>query len=487
MGLTFKEFFSTIISLVNFILDRIQTIREMESRMQRRQFLKSTGFMTLGALLNRSTLYAGSGKQPPNLIVIMADDLGAKELSCYGNQEHHTPHLDHLAQTGVQFKTCYSTPICHPTRFEIMTGQYGHHNKIYHFPGRRGGPVAGSPEDDIARHLTFAQVLKKRGYATAHAGKWQLTGEVPTLVNECGFDEYCMWAYKHNLPPGVTHTGGWEGKPGRKTSRYWHPSIVKNAKYLPTKPDDYGPDIFTDFVIDFIKRYKRKPFFVYYPMCLTHGPFYVTPDTVQSEGEKFKNDREKNFKANVEYLDKLIGRIVAALEAADLRKNTVILFTGDNGTGGQGKGQSTELGARVPMIANCPGIVKPMGTSDELVDLSDIFPTLMDFSGARMPREHIIDGQSFAPLLRGEKEPIREWIYSYLGDRQILRTKRWLLEDNGPDHPGRFYDCGDSRDGTGYKDVTNSTNPDVLAAKKRFKEILADKPLPVVREKKGKK
>jgi len=454
--------------------------------MERRQFLQTAGLAAGGVLLGRSGLLAASQRRPPNLIVIMADDLGAKELGCYGNKEHRTPNLDHLAETGVQFRTCYSTPICHPTRFEIMTGQYGHHNKVYQFPGRRGGPVAGSPEDDIARHVTFAQVLKKRGYATAHAGKWQLTGQVPTLVNECGFDEYCMWAYKHNLPPGVTHTGGWEGKPGRKTSRYWHPSIVKNAKYLPTKPDDYGPDIFTDFVIDFIKRDKRKPFFVYYPMCLTHGPFYVTPDTVQSEGEKFKNDRQKNFKANVEYLDKLIGRIVTALEAAGLRKNTVILFTGDNGTGGQGKGQPTELGARVPMIANGPGIVKPMGKSDELVDLSDIFPTLMDFAGARVPREHIIDGQSFAPLLRGAKGPAREWIYSYLGDRQVLRTKRWLLEDNGPDHPGRFFDCDDSRDGTAYRDVTDSTAPEVLAAKKRFKAILADKPLPAVTKTKGK-
>lgn len=455
--------------------------------MQRRQFLQAAGLVTAGVLLDQSRLFAGSNKRQPNLIVIMADDLGAKELSCYGNKEHRTPHLDRLAKTGMQFKTCYSTPICHPTRFEIMTGQYGHHNKVYQFPGRRGGPVVGSPEDDIARHLTFAQVLKRRGYATAHSGKWQLTGTIPTLIKECGFDEYCMWAYKHNLPPGVKHTGGWEGKRGRKPSRYWHPSIVRNGKYVPTEPDDYGPDIFTDFIIDFIKRHKDQPFFVYYPMCLTHGPFYVTPDTVKSEDEKFKNERIKNFKANVEYMDKLVGRIIAALEANGLRKNTVVMFTGDNGTGGQGKGKPTELGARVPMIANGPGIVKPSKPSDELVDLSDIMPTLVDFAGARLPSGHIIDGQSFAPLLRGEKGLTREWIYSYLGDRQILRTKRWLLEDNGPGHPGRFYDCGDSRNGSGYKDVTNSTDPEVLAAKKRFEDILADKPLPVVQETKRKK
>jgi len=288
-----------------------------------------------------------------------------------------------------------------------------------------------------------------------------------------------MWAYKQNLPDGVKHTGGWEGKKGAKTSRYWHPSIVKNSKYVPTGPDDYGPDIFTDFVIDFVKRHRDGPFFVYYPMCLTHGPFYVTPDTVKSEEQKFKNFRT-NFKSNVEYVDKLVGRIVQALESMGLRDNTVVFFTGDNGTGGQGKGQYTELGARVPMIVNCPGVVKPSKPSDELVDLSDIVPTLADFAGAKPPSG--IDGQSFAPLLRGEKGPAREWIYSYLADRQILRTKRWLLEDNGPGHPGRFFDCGNSRDGIGYKDVTDSTDPEVLAAKKHFKDILADKPLPEVND-----
>ncbi len=449
--------------------------------MQRRRFLKATGLALSGMLLNEAgqlnpPARAARGK-PLNFIVIMADDLGAKELACYGNTEHLTPNLDRLAQTGIQFKTSYATPICHPTRFEIMTGKYGHNNGVFHFPGRRGGPKPGSAADDISRQVTFAQVLKPQGYVTAHSGKWQLTGKIPTLINECGFDEYCMWAYKHNLPEGVRHTGGWEGKKGGKASRYWHPSIVKNGKYVSTGPDDYGPDVFTDFIIDFVNRHRNKPFFVYYPMCLTHGPFYATPDTVRSEKEKFKNLRT-NFKANVEYMDKLVGQIVKALDSTGLRENTVVFFTGDNGTGGQGKGQYTELGARVPMIVNCPGVVKPSEPSDELVDLSDILPTLADFAGAKPPGG--IDGRSFAPLLRGEKGPTREWIYSYLADRQILRTKRWLLENNGPGHPGRFFDCGNSRDGTGYRDVTDSTNPEVLAARRRFKEILADKPLPVV-------
>jgi arylsulfatase A-like enzyme len=434
------------------------------------------------ALLSAAIAAAEKGpdERLPNLIVLMADDLGAHELGCYGHPKHRTPNLDELARRGVQFATCYSTPICHPTRFEIMTGQYGHHNKVYQFPGRAGGPKAGSPEDDIAKHLTFAQVLKPRGYATAHAGKWQLTGAVPTLVHECGFDEYCMWAYKHNLPPGVEHTGGWEGAKGGKTSRYWHPSIVKNAEYLSTDPDDYGPDIFTDFVIDFIRRHRDEPFFVYYPMALTHGPFYVTPDSIRAGDDKFKNSKEWNWQANVEYTDKLVGRIVDALKELDLWDNTMLMFTGDNGTGGNGKGQVTELGARVPGIVAGPGVVKQIGLSDELVDLSDVLPTLADLAGAELPAGHPIDGHSFAPLLRGEEFQGREWIYAYLGNGRVVRTKRWLLEKNTPKQDGRLLDCGDCRDGSRYRDVTDSQDAEVLAAWALMRKILADKPVPDV-------
>ena len=417
---------------------------------------------------------------PPNLIVIMADDLGAKELGCYGNTVHRTPRLDHLAETGVCFRTCYAAPICHPSRVMIMTGQYGCHNGVYNFAGRRGGPEPGSPAEDMGKtHITFAQMLKARGYVTALGGKWQLSGQLPTMIHECGFDEYCIWAYKHYLPEGVEHTGAWERKD--KPSRYWHPSILKNGKYAATSPEDYGPDIYTGFLIDFMKRHRDKPFFLYYPMCLTHAPHLRTPDTTNLEDKK--HDRaDGRFKGAVEYADKLMGRLVDALDALGLRDNTILFFTGDNGTGGDGKGQPTELGARVPMIINAPGIVEPRGSSNELTDLSDIFPTLADFAGAALPKDRVVDGVSYAPYLLGDTDHMREWIFSFIGDRRILRTQRWLLEDNSPHHGGRLYDCGDSRDGTGYKDVTESDAPEVRAIKKRFNALLATLPAPDIPE-----
>jgi arylsulfatase A len=453
-------------------------------KIDRREFLQWTGGSVAGLSLGHRVWAAdeqgASPRRPPNFVVIMADDIGAKELSCYGQTKFHTPNLDRLAETGVKFETCYAAPICHPSRLMLMTGQYGCHNGVYNFAGRRGGPEPDSPVEDIARsHVTFANLLKKRGYATALAGKWQLSGEQPHLIKECDFDEYCIWAYEHNLPGGVKHTGGYEG--ARKPSRYWHPSIVKNGEYVPTTLDDYGPDIHHAFAADFMARHKDEPFLLYYPMCLTHGPHMPTPDTLKPGQDRFQ-DGKQNFPAVVEYLDTLVGRLVAELDRLGLRENTILFFTGDNGTGGEGKGAPTELGARVPMIVNGPGLVKPRGSSMELTDLSDVVPTLCDFAGAPLPEGRVIDGISLAPYLRGDSEQTRDWIFSFIGDRRILRTKRWLLEDNSPLHYGRLYNCGEARDGAGYREVTNSDDPEALAAKDRFNQLLAKLPAPILPE-----
>jgi arylsulfatase A-like enzyme len=414
---------------------------------------------------------AAAQSRRPNFLVILADDIGARELACYGHPKHRTPNLDHLARTGVQFKTCYATPICHPTRVEIMTGQYGARNGVYNFANRRGGPAHDSPVEDMRNHHTFAQMLQSQGYATALAGKWQLSGTHPTIVHETGFDEYCIWAFENYVAK--------EDRPRyRARERYWHPAVMRNGKLLDTTINDYGPHLYSEFLMDFMKRNRERPFLAYYPMALTHGPHVPTPDTVRGDGEKFTANKARNYQSNVEYMDKIVGRLVKALDDNGLRDNTVILFTGDNGTAGEGKGDGTELGARVPMIANCPGMVRARGASDELVDLSDILPTLAEFAGAPLPKGRRIDGRSYAGYLRGTQPAPREWIHSFIGDRRILRTKRYLLEDNSPRRWGRLYDCGSSRDGSGYRDVTSSDEADVRAITARFKELLKDLPAP---------
>jgi len=442
------------------------------THVSRRDFLR----VSSGSLAALSLSAVAAPAKRPNFIVLMADDLGAQELGCYGNQTHQTPNLDRMAAGGLKFETFYACPICHPSRFQIMTGQYGHHNGVYNFGSRRGGPTAG---DNIAAARTFGHILQDAGYATALAGKWQLSGRLPDLIHEAGFDEYCMWAYQNNLPEGVKHTGGWEGKPGSKTSRYWYPSTMTNGTYRPPKPDDYGPDIFADFAIDFMTRHKDDPFFVYFPMALTHSPYYTTPDNTKGPKDHFKNLRE-NWRANVEYADKIVGRLLSALERLGLSEDTIVMFTGDNGTGHNGKARPTELGARVPMVVYGKGRVKATGSTLELADLSDVLPTLCDLSGAPVPDDRPIDGTSFAPLLDGRPGKRREWIYSYIADRRILRDKRWLWEDNSPLHRGRFYDCGTSRDGTGYREVTDSEEPEVVAARQRFEGLIKTLPVPVL-------
>jgi arylsulfatase A len=410
----------------------------------------------------------GKDAERPNFVVIMADDLGAAELGCYGNKPHRTPHLDRLAAGGMRFRTCWSTPLCTPTRVLIMTGQYGFRTGYYNFIHRAYSPTRTSPLYDIGSKTTFADLLKKAGYATGCVGKWQLTGDLPTLVRDCGFDEYKVWTWLHRLPEGIEHTGGWQSKAKRVPSRFWHPGILSNGRYVPSKPTDYGPDLYTDFAIDFMKRHRDGPFVLYFPMALTHTPWDATPN-LKKPGEK----TAKGLKSNVEYMDHLVGRIVKSLDELSLRKNTIVLFTGDNGTQGAGKAQVTEAGARVPLIVNCPSRVKSNVVSDELVDLSDVLPTLVDYAGAKIPKGHAIDGHSLRSTLEGKPGSHREWIFSYLANKRMLRDGRWLLEGDG-----RFYDCGKNRDGSGYSDVTDSTDRDVIAARKRFELLLANLPAP---------
>jgi arylsulfatase A len=410
-----------------------------------------------------------AAEPPPNIILILADDLGAKELSCYGSKKHRTPHLDRMASEGVRFDTFYVNPLCTPTRVALMTGQYGFRNGFLGMQDPAFKPAPGSPQAAIGSHFTHADLLKSRGYATALSGKWQLSGTLPTLIHDAGFDEYRMWAYDHNLPPGIKHPAH---ERSGNTARYWHPSIVQNGKYLPTKPDDFGPDLFNDFVIDFARRHKHQPFFVYYTSVLTHEPRVETPDPGEPGGRW-----PMGLKSNLEYLDHLVGKLFAALKAEGLDENTLVIFLGDNGTGRDGKGQVSELGARVPCIVRGPGVKRGV-VSRAVADLTDIMPTLADFSGAALPKDVTFDGQSLAPVLRDEREKHRDWIYSHLDDGRVLRDSRWLLEIPKGGQGERFFDCGESRDGTGYKDVTGSTDPGVKAARARFARILASMPVP---------
>jgi len=375
--------------------------------------------------------------RPPNIIVIMADDLGAECLSSYGSTSYKTPNLDALAKTGIRFLNCYATPLCSPSRAQLMTGRYGFRTGWTNMIERGEGAV--NEFFDPNQERTFGHVLKAAGYATAQSGKWQLAQfqKYPRHVNECGFDEYCCWTWLYD---------------GQRTDRYWQPSVWQNGKLREDVGDQYGEDVFCDFLIDFITRNQAKPFFVYYPMVLVHDPFEPTPDEKKGglDGRKKSGPDVSHFPAMVAYMDKTVGRLVAALDKLKLRENTLILFTGDNGTPRPvtsrtgktvipgGKGTVTHLGSHVPLIASWKGTVPGDRVLHDLVDFTDVLPTLAEVAGAELPRGVKIDGRSFAPQLRGQTGQPREWVYVQLGNASFVRDQHWLLHNDG-----RFYDIKD--------------------------------------------
>ena len=361
----------------------------------------------------------------PNIIVILADDFGYECVGANGGKSYKTPHLDKLAANGTRFTHCYVQPLCTPTRVQLMTGRYNVRNYINF----------GTLDP---RATTFANLLKRLGYFTCMVGKWQL-GLDMKLPAHFGFDEYCLWQLTRRPP------------------RYANPGLEINGKEIDYKNGEYGPDLVNDYAMDFLKRKKDQPFLLYYSMMLTHDPYQPTPDSPDWDpkaiGEKV-NRNKRHFGEMTTYMDKLIGKLVARLDELKLRDNTLIIFLGDNGTGvgvssqlgdqviHGAKGSTTSAGMHVPLIANWPGVVPAGKTCRDLVDSTDLLPTLCDVAGAKVPDGLKIDGRSFAPQLKGDKGQPRDWYYCWYArdggaaaSREFAATHRYKLYRSG-----EFYD-----------------------------------------------
>ena len=367
-----------------------------------------------------SSFAEGKDKRPPNLILIMVDDMGYECISANGSEDYKTPIVDKLAAEGARFEQCFSNPICTPSRVKIMTGQYNIRNYV------KFGVLDRS-------QITFAHQLKKVGYATAIAGKWQLDNK-PDAAKHFGFDEACLWQ----------NTRGRHREGTTIDTRFPNPRLEINGKEVDYNKGEYGPDVCTQFICNFIEKNKDKPFFAYYPMILTHCPFDATPDSddwdSKSPGSKtYKGPgnnmlKKKHFKDMVEYADKLVGKIINKLETLGLRENTIVIFTGDNGTDRpiktkwQGrevagrKGAIADAGTRVPFVVNWPGKITSQVYKKELVDFSDIMPTLCDVAGAALPQNYPGDGVSLWPLLSGKGKREKKNIYIWHDGRTWART-----------------------------------------------------------------
>ena len=367
-----------------------------------------------------------------NVVVIMADDIGFECYSQYGSKFYQTPNIDRLAKQGAHFTQAYSQPICTPSRVRIMTGRYNFRN------------YTTFGELDL-QQPTFAKMAKANGYATAIAGKWQLSLADLEGPYKAGFDEYCLWHFSRGQPPKSTPEAF-----RKKGSRYKSPRLFENGALVPNTEGKYGPDLVTDYICDFIERKKDEPFLVYYPMLLVHNPFEPTPDSRDWAKKDETRKPIEHFREMVHYMDKMIGKIVDKLEATGLRDDTLILVTGDNGTNKDitspfpgrgeirgGKGLMKDAGNRVAFVVNWPGQIEPGTVIDAPIAFSDVLPTIAEVTGSTIPPG--CDGKSFLPLLKGDSSEARGWIfqsYSKQGPgtapyRCFVRDANWKLYADG--------------------------------------------------------
>jgi len=367
-----------------------------------------------------------STAQRPNIVLIMADDLGYECIGINGSTQYQTPHLDQIASKGMRFIQCHAQPLCTPTRVKLMTGLSN---------ARNYSAFSILPRDQ----KTIGQYFKQAGYRTCVAGKWQLYGaehyspqfrEKGTLPEQAGFESTCLWQ--------VDKSG----------SRFFAPLMYVDGKNIQFSDDQYGPQVATDYILKFMEQKRKEAFFVYYPMILTHSPFVPTPLS-KSPSSK---DKQKNFADMVHYMDFTISRIVNKVKELGLAENTLIMFVGDNGTHttlesklGErvvrgGKGKTTNAGTHVPMVAYWPGVIEPGEVNDNLIDMSDFLPTCL--AACSIEATNQIDGLSFFHQLIGKPGIDRKWIYCYYNPRPERTEASYFIRDTQYKLYGdeRFYD-----------------------------------------------
>ena len=409
--------------------------------------------MLLSALLSPVSITAA---ERPNVILIMVDDFGYECVTANGGQSYQTPNIDKLAATGMRFTNCHVQPLCTPTRVQLMTGRYNIRNYV-HF-----GTLPRS-------EITFGQLFRDAGYATAICGKWQL-GQERDAPQHFGFDEALLWQ----------HT--------RRPPRYANPGLELNSIERDYSNGEYGPELINDFAIDFITKNKSKSFFLYYPMILTHNPFQPTPESPNWD-PSIKSEKKqlavKHFADMTAYTDKMVGRLDAKLNELGIRDNTLLIFLGDNGTNRSvtsrfqgrsykgGKGSTTASGTHVPLIVSWPAVIQAGGrVCTDLVSSTDFFPTICSAAGIDIPAN--VDGVSFLPQLHGQTGSPRQWLYSWYSPRQRLdlSVKECAFDERFKLYrSGQFYDLKADRDET--QDLAStSLAGNAATAKAKLQQVL---------------
>ena len=345
----------------------------------------------------------------PNIVLILADDLGYGDLSGYGHPKFKTPRIDRMAAEGAKL-TQFNCPaaFCAPTRASLLTGRYPFRCGMTQNPAPDGGPDADALRLP-ASEITLAQVLKAAGYATGMIGKWHLGHKPGSLPTERGFDEYYGIPYSNDMRPVQVLEG---------TTVAEYP-VVQST--LTTR--------YAKRATDFIQRNKDRPFFLYFAEAMPHKPLAASEKHYKKSGAGLYGDA-------VTDLDDSVGAVLDALKQHGLDDHTLVLFTSDNGatfggsTGGlRGmKGSTYEGGYRVPMIARWPGKIPAGHVSDRLAVMMDLFATVLKVTGAPMPDARVLDGRDILPLLTSDAKSPHDFIFGHQNSRlATIRDARWKL------------------------------------------------------------
>lgn len=392
----------------------------------------------------------------PNIVFIMADDLGYAELGCFGQTKIETPHLDALATEGVRFTQHYSgSPVCAPSRCVLMTGLHTGHS---HVRDNRGAPVVGQlpiPDESV----TVAELLQAEGYTTACIGKWGLGGpETTGLPNLQGFDHWFGYLDQWNAH---THYPEYLWRNDEKVM------LEGNAEGA---QGQYSQDLFTAEAIDFLAKQSRdEPFFLYVPYAVPHVSLHVPEESLAQYADRWEetpypgahySGHEKPraaYAAMVSHMDRDIGSILAKLDEMGLADNTLVIFTSDNGptyAGGADseffesagplrglKGSVYEGGIRVPMIARWPGHIEAGTSNDHISAFQDYLPTFVELAGGEVPEG--LDGVSFVSTLEGRDDEQRQHAYLFWEHQQrrhAIRMGRWKAVRNKLEQPVQLFD-----------------------------------------------